>query len=204
MAKMKMVLSVRNSLACVEQPTVSRKSMTTISFNDDGELEQRFTPEHFQPVEIEAISEEQLEALKHTLVKPFTLIGQPLFRSRLFKTELGLYWFYDVHHMFFDGTSGKIMLNEICNLYLQETQPMSSGPDDYFLMLRERELLRKSAVYAQSRDYFERRYGGVNWSTRLECEQDTRNRKERLLHGRRALGDGGPERQAGCHGGLGL
>lgn len=151
--------------------------MTTISFNDDGELEQRFTPEHFQPVEIEAISEEQLEALKHTLVKPFTLIGQPLFRSRLFKTELGLYWFYDVHHMFFDGTSGKIMLNEICNLYLQETQPMSSGPDDYFLMLRERELLRKSAVYAQSRDYFERRYGGVNWSTRLECEQDTRNNR---------------------------
>ena len=151
--------------------------MTTISFNADGELQQRFTPERFRPVEIEEISEAQLNAMKDSLIKPFTLIGQPLFRSRLFKTEQGLYWFYDVHHMFFDGTSGKVMLSEVCNLYLQEAQPMPGEPDAYFLMLQERELLRGSSMNVQSRDYFEQRYGGVKWSKRLECEQDSRNNR---------------------------
>lgn len=148
--------------------------LTTLSFNDEGELEQRYTPELILPTRIEDISEEALEVEKDKLVLPYKLIGQPLTRHRIFRTEQALYWFYDIHHMVFDGSSGKIMLQEVCERYLAEEWPKPSEPDGYYLMLQERWQHRRSPMYAESRDYFERRYGGVDWSVRLECEQDTR------------------------------
>ena len=148
--------------------------MTTLSFNDDGELVQRYTPELIMPTRIEDITEEALEAEKDRLVQPYKLIGQPLMRSRIFRTEQGLYWFYDIHHMLFDGSSGKIMLQDVCEKYLAEEWPKPSEPDGYFLMLQERLNHTRSPMYAESRDYFEQRYGGVDWSVRLDCEQDTR------------------------------
>ena len=149
--------------------------MTTLFFNEDGELEQRYTPELIPPVRIEDISEETLAAEKDRLIRPYRkLIGQPLMRSRIFRTEQGLYWFYDIHHLLFDGTSNKIMLREVCERYLAEEWPKSGEPDGYYLMLQERAQHKNSPMYAESRAYFERRYGGVDWSVRLDCERDTR------------------------------
>ena len=148
---------------------------TTLRFNEDGELEQRYTPDLIPPTRIEDLSEETLAAEKDRLVRPYDhLIGQPLMRIRIFRTEQGLYWFYDIHHMLIDGTSGKIMVREVCERYLAEKWPESGEPDGYYLMLQERTQHRLSPMYAESRDYFERRYGGVEWSTRLDCEQKTR------------------------------
>ncbi len=149
--------------------------MTTLLFNEDGELEQRYTPELILPVRIEDISEETLAAKKDRLIRPYCkLIGQPLMRSRIFRTEQGLYWFYDIHHLLFDGTSNKIMLREVCERYLAEEWPKSGEPDGYYLMLQERAQHRSCPMYAESRTYFERRYGGVDWSVRLDCDRDTR------------------------------
>lgn len=149
--------------------------LTSLSYNEDGEVVQHYTPELFVPVEIEEISEEELEELADHLVHPFEgLMKKPLVRNRLFQTEEALYWFYEIHHMFFDGTSGRIMVKEVCDLYLDKEYPAPKEPDGYYLMLHEREHQKHSTQYAKSREYFENRYGGTDWSIRLDGEMESR------------------------------
>jgi len=160
--------------------------LTSLYFNEDGEIVQHYTPELFVPVQIEEISEDGLEELADTLVHPFeSLVGAPLIRNRLFKTEEALYWFYEIHHMFFDGASGKLMVKEVCDIYLDKEYPAPEEPDGYYLMLYEREQQKASHQYAASREYFEKRYGNTDWSTRLDCELKSRkngyDEKELLL-----------------------
>lgn len=149
--------------------------LTSLSYNEDGEVVQHYTPEQFSPVEIEEISEDEIEELADTLVHPFEgLMGKTLVRNRLFQTEEALYWFYEIHHMFFDGASGKIMIKEVCDLYLDKEYPAPKEPDGYYFMLYEREHQKLSEQYAKSREYFENRYGGTDWSIRLDCEMESR------------------------------
>lgn len=54
------------------------------------------------------------------LVKPFTLIGSPLYRIKIFKTQKGNFLFMDVHHIVSDGTSLGILLNDINRAYAGE------------------------------------------------------------------------------------
>lgn len=147
---------------------------TVLFFNDDGELQQRYAPELFHPVAIESISEGEMEALKDALEQPFHLIGCHLYRCRLFRTEAALYLFLDIHHMLADGTSMKIMLRELSDRCLGDAEPAPYAPDNYYLMLDEREKARRSPQYQTARDYYEKRYGGVCWAERLKCEIDTR------------------------------
>ena len=154
--------------------------LTSLFFNEDGEIEQRYTPELFKPTVIEDISEEDLEELRDTLIHPYEkLVGQPLSRNRIFRTEEALYWFYDIHHMFFDGGSGRIMVKEVCDTYLAKEWPKPAEPDGYYLMLHERQQQIKSDRYEKSREYFEKRYGSKDYSIRLDCELNSlKNRYE--------------------------
>jgi len=149
--------------------------LTSIFFDEDGEIKQRYTPELFSPVIVEHITEKEMKKLRYTLVQPFEkLTGRPLVRTRVFKTKKAVYWFSDIHHMFFDGGSVRITLEDLCERYLNDDKLKSVEPDGYYLMLQERQKIKKGASYAKSREYFEKKYGVKKWSTRLECERDTR------------------------------
>ncbi len=148
--------------------------MTILEFNEDSELMQRYAPERFAPVAIERVSEASLEALKATLIQPFKLINRPQCRFRVFQTEDALYLYQDVNHLFTDGTSMEIINREIVERYLGEGDIAPSEPDNYYLMLSEREARHQSPLYAQDQAYFEKRYEGVKWSKRLSTEIDSR------------------------------
>ncbi|MBP5468536.1 MAG: AMP-binding protein, partial [Candidatus Riflebacteria bacterium] len=55
-----------------------------ICFNKNNELVFEYKPEILPKIEITNISEEQMDEIKNTLVKPFKLIKKPLFRCSLF------------------------------------------------------------------------------------------------------------------------
>lgn len=64
---------------------------------------------------------QDLEEVKNTLVTPFNLYGERLFRIRVFHDTSHYYLFIDLHHIIADGTSMKIILEDIETAYRGRT-----------------------------------------------------------------------------------
>ena len=144
--------------------------MTEFFFNEDGEIYQRYSEENFEEVKLEKISEEELGQIEKTLVRPFKIIKSKLARFRLFETEEAGYFFMDVHHTIFDGTSSKVFFTNILTAYAGQELPK----DYYYYILAKREKQMESEFYKESRDYFVNRYSGVDWCKHLTTDNDTR------------------------------
>ncbi len=144
--------------------------LTTFSYNDDGEIVQRYTPEVLGDIHVEKLSEFEFKFVKDTLVYPFKIIGGKLCRCRIFETEKAGYIFFDVHHSVFDGTSLKVFLGDVGKAYMG----MPLDNDYYYLMLKNREDAHLSDFYEKSRDYFENRYDSVEWSSYPQIDHMSR------------------------------
>ena len=144
--------------------------LTTFEYNDDLDLVQRYTPEVFQEIHVEKMSEFEFRFVKDTLVFPFKIIGGKLYRCRVFETEKAGYVFFDVHHTVFDGTSLKVFMGNVGKSYLG----MDMDKDYYYLMLHNREDAVNTEFYEESRKYFEGRYGGIEWSMHPHTDHESR------------------------------
>jgi len=145
--------------------------LTTFSYNDDGELVQRYSPENIPDIHIEKLSEFEFKYVKDTLVYPFKIIGGKLFRCRVFETEKAGYVFFDVHHSVFDGTSLKVFLGGVVKAYMG----MPLDPDYYYLMLKNREEAKHTEFYEESKRYFEEKYDNVEWSSYPAIDHESRD-----------------------------
>lgn len=144
--------------------------LTTFHFNDDGEIVQRYTPDIIEDIKVERISEFEFELLKDNLVMPFKIIEGRLYRCRVFETEKAGYVFFDVHHTIFDGTSLKVFMGNIGKAYMG----MMPDPDYYYLMLAQREEAVKTDFYQESKEYFEKLYDGIQWSSYPRIDHQSR------------------------------
>ena len=61
----------------------------------------------------EQMTEEELARTKESLVQPFDIKNERLFRIRLIETEEAKHLFMDFHHLVFDGTSMKILAADL-------------------------------------------------------------------------------------------
>ena len=144
--------------------------LTTFAYNDDGELVQRYTPEVFQDIHVEKLSEFEFKFVKDTLVFPFKIIGGKLYRCRVFETEKAGYVFFDVHHTVFDGTSLKVFMGDVGKAYMG----LEMDKDYYYYMLQNREDVVHTDFYEESKRYFEGRYDGIEWSTHPSIDHESR------------------------------
>ena len=144
--------------------------LTRFSFNEDGEIVQTYDPSLMPEIRVEKISEFDLKILKDTLVQPFKIINSRLFRNRIFETEKAVYVFFDLHHTIFDGTSFKVLRNDIAQAYAGI--PLST--DYYYLGLKKREEAVLTPFYEESRKYFEECYDGDDWVTFPPVDHMTR------------------------------
>ena len=144
--------------------------LTTYFWNNDGELCQKYTPEILQDIHVEKLSEFEFRFVKDTLVYPFKIVGGRLYRCRVFETEKSGYIFFDVHHSVFDGTSLKILMEDVAKV-ASGTQP---DTDYYYLMLQNRQDALSSRFYDESRKYFEDRYEGIDWTWHPAFDHETR------------------------------
>ena len=93
--------------------------LTEVFLNDQGEMVQRPGTENFVPDVIETTNE-QFEALKKELVRPFKLEKGRLFCAQIYVTEDRKYLFTDFHHIIADGNSYDIIFEDINRAYVGE------------------------------------------------------------------------------------
>lgn len=135
--------------------------LTTLSFNNDGDIVQTYTPERMKKIKVEQIHDWEFDTVKDTLVQPYKIIGDLLHRCRVFETETAGYVYFDVHHTMFDGTSFKVFMGNVVKALTGE----ALETDYYYLLLEERENAVKTDFYETSRKYFEEKYGNIEWSS---------------------------------------
>ncbi|MBE5847088.1 MAG: hypothetical protein E7300_05360 [Lachnospiraceae bacterium] len=133
---------------------------TILSFNEDGDIVQKYDPNTDKKVVIEKISEAELVNLREHLVRYYKLIGSPLFRAKIYETEAGGYLFIDIHHLIGDGTSIPILLRDISDSYEGE----SLEEDFYFANLTRLEEKTHTDIYAKAKEYYTARENEHEWS----------------------------------------
>ncbi len=108
---------------------------------------------------------EDIEAVKRTFVRPFRLEGEPLYRMALYRSGKKCYFLFDVHHIIFDGTSVKVFLDEISQLYRGE-EPEAEDISLMDLSVYE-EKLKDTAKYQKAREYFASKLAGEDFGDAL-------------------------------------
>ena len=89
---------------------------TRISLSDDGEPLQSVEVENESwTIHVEDIND--IASMKASLVTPFDLFADRLFRIRLLRDANHLYLFIDYHHIIVDGTTMHLLLNDIDKAY---------------------------------------------------------------------------------------
>ena len=88
---------------------------STFEYNDKGELVIRSHPELVEDVEIVETTEEEVEAIhKPAFSVPFErVIGNLLYRIKIFATKNSTWLFTDFHHAIMDGSSQAVFLRNV-------------------------------------------------------------------------------------------
>ena len=137
---------------------------TRISLDDDGEPVQSVDMDNEQfTITIEHIND--IDTIKPQLVVPFNIMGDRLFRIRLFCDGKHYYMFHDIHHIVCDGTSMKILLTDIEKAYQsQELQPEALTMAQVALA---EEQLRKSPAFDEAKQWYAQNFDCSDTFTQL-------------------------------------
>ena len=141
------------------------------SFSADLSLQQQYRPELYEEIRIEETTEEAIEVLRHTLIKPFErLFNARLYRLRLFRTEKYSYLFMDIHHLLMDGGSLTVLSRDIAHAYCGREIPQ----DFYFSLLDRADKAQSGESSAADKAYFADMYGlsRLDWSVLPQPDAD--------------------------------
>ena len=129
-----------------------------------------------------------IEAEKRELVKPYKLDGGRLFHTRLMRDAEHFYWFFDTHHIIFDGASLKVMMQDVEKAYNGETL----APEELTLAemaLAEAEL-RKTAAFEEGKRWYAQHFDCGDIYTQLmpdlEIKEPSEGKMARCLHTEKA------------------
>ena len=147
--------------------------LTAFHFDDDGQIVQQYDPGLAAGLPVERISEQELAILRDELVQPFRLVGSPLYRCRVFQTESAGYFFFDVHHTVFDGTSSHVLFGDIEAAYSGQ----ALRRDPYYRILLEQEKAAGDPFYRESKAYFEHLYDNPDFPTLPRHDYETRENR---------------------------
>lgn len=125
--------------------------MTELFMNDEGEVRQRRPLGTFGISDIETIKAGSLAEIKDSLVSPFELFDSRLFVIKLIDAGK-LYLFIEMHHIISDGTSMRILLEDISRAYLGET-PEPEKFSGFEAVLEEQRLLAGES-YIRAKEYY--------------------------------------------------
>ena len=136
---------------------------TVFEFNKECSLVQRIAKDKMPRLAVEKCSEASFEKKKPSLMRPFRMIGEPLFHAGLWQTEKHVYLFFDVHHIMTDGSGMQLLNGDIVRAWNGEALPS----DTYYSYLHRQEEMRAGKKYREDRAFFEKRYGKDDWCINL-------------------------------------
>ena len=146
-------LNIEKFLKCFNQVIRHHPAyLTVLHKNDDNSYVQIYKPYLFEDIKLEKMEEKkfQEEVLPNILANfQFALFDKLLINFRVIETEKYLYQLMDHHHVFFDGYSIKLLMDNLEKLY--QDQPIIT--DMYYLRLKELEDMKKDENYNNMINY---------------------------------------------------
>ena len=119
-------LNIEKFLKCFNQVIRHHPAyLTVLHKNDDNSYVQIYKPDLFEDIKLEKMEEKkfQEEVLPNILANfQFALFDKLLINFRVIETEKYLYQLMDHHHVFFDGYSIKLLMDNLEKLY--QDQPI--------------------------------------------------------------------------------
>ena len=142
---------------------------TMIDFDEDWVLKQRYVPEKCPVVEIEKISDEEIDELKQKGFDVRTdVINTPLYTFRIFETESCGYLYINRHHIATDGIAKRILFTRIADAFEGKELPL----DTYYTSIQRWEESLDEGSFEADEKYFLDRYGDVEWTRELDHDYD--------------------------------
>ncbi|MBQ7645713.1 MAG: amino acid adenylation domain-containing protein, partial [Clostridia bacterium] len=89
---------------------------------------------------------------RKTLVKPFKIIGENLYRAVIFDGADGKYLFFDIHHIVCDGTGMAVLISDITTAY-EGKELEAETYSGYEMALEERDE-RQSERFEEAKKYY--------------------------------------------------
>lgn len=151
-------LNIEKFIKCFNQVVRHHPAyLTVLHKNSEDSYVQIYSPDLFTDIQLEKMEEKkfQEEVLPKILTNfQFNLYDKLLINFRVIETENYLYQLMDHHHIFFDGYSIKLLLDNLEKLY--QDQPIIT--DMYYLRLKELEDMKKDANYNDMINYMNTTY----------------------------------------------
>lgn len=146
---------------------------TELFENENGEVLQHYVVDDMQEMVVENVLKKDFEEIKKTLVRPYDLMNKPLWRCRVFSVEQEVYFFFDVHHIIFDGFSAQIFAKELH----EALKGRDFSTDYYYYILSQREKENASGVYQAAERYFNSRYPVCDVIKNLPYDHNSKDNK---------------------------
>ena len=151
-------LNIEKFVKCFNQVVRHHPAYLTVLHHiSEDSYVQIYSPDLFTDIQLEKMEEKtfQEEVLPKILTNfQFNLYDKLLINFRVIETENYLYQLMDHHHIFFDGYSIKLLLDNLEKLY--QDQPIVT--DMYYLRLKELEDMKKDEKYNDMINYMNTKY----------------------------------------------
>ncbi|MDO4982111.1 MAG: amino acid adenylation domain-containing protein [Eubacteriales bacterium] len=132
---------------------------TRLYTNADNKICQYCDDEPLDEADIEMITADSIASVKDTLIRPFDLEKDRLFRAKIIRADHD-YFFFEAHHIIFDGESKAILLEDISEAYAGKT-PETEAYDGYDVYALEHGK-RHSRQYQTAKEYYTELFSGCD------------------------------------------
>ena len=150
---------------------------TRIEVTDQGDPMQTIDNTETFSLQVEHVDD--IEAVKKTMVQPFNIVGDRLFRIRLLRDKEHFYYFQDVHHTLFDGGSQALMLADIEKAYNGE--PLEPEQLTMAQLAVAEEELRQTAVFEEDKKWYAENFDCGDCYSPLLPDRDDKQFVDALL-----------------------
>ena len=141
--------------------------LTSFGVDEKGEI---YKYHCFDTVQIKQIKKDVFEP--YDFVAPFDLHNDCLCRFFIVTASNGKYFFFDVHHIVFDGTSSGVFLNEINRAYNGDKLEAEAFSADDFAV--EEALRRNGEEYNEAKKYYQSAFDGIDIDTSFFTDKNER------------------------------
>ena len=150
---------------------------TRIKLTDQGEPVQTIDDTETFSLQVEHIDD--IEAAKKTMIQPFNIVDGRLFFIRLLRDKEHFYFFQNVHHTIFDGSSQGIMLADIEKAYNGE--PIEAEQLTMAQLAVEEEKQRETAAFEEDKKWYAENFDCGDCYSPLLPDRDDKQFVDALL-----------------------
>lgn len=152
---------------------------TRIGVDNEGEPFQTIDMDHEEEFSHSVERVTDIEAEKQRFVEPFQLYGGRLFHTKVMRDAEHIYWFFDAHHIIFDGVSIDIMLHDVEAAYGGSIlAPEDMTQQELALVEAEK---RKTPAFEENKEWYAKNFDCGDCYTPLLPDLELQGKSEASL-----------------------